>query len=395
MASSLSFTITESGAEPYMLSLVTPDIVSHEEMSLAPTSLELQSLEDRLMAAFAEDIDRDAEEAARKKAKKAAKSRPPSPPESGSATPRVTIAPCPIRLRPYIPPPNYGTVELHKVFRSSFPQDRHMDFVKTLGIRSMLTLVDTESSDGYQEWVRDSGITQKMINVATNKDGYVSTTVDSICEALLFVMDSSNHPLYIHCNQGKHRTGCIVACLRKVQRMPIEDIIAEYRVYSEPKARPGDIAFIESFDPESVFSYAKTHGYLDGPSQRLKRLDSNVTNVDTLAAALSAGAMAGEVAEEVLYGSSVSPTSTTSDEAMEITLCDSNSSTERAPAHGEVTVRDMQFESRTPVDSSASVIEIEDDATSNASSDTDFTMIDQQNEITPGVTSMFIDPALV
>jgi hypothetical protein len=66
-------------------------------------------------------------------------SGPPSPPDdSGTTTPRVSIMPCPPRLKAYYPPPNYGTVEEDKIFRSSFPQDRHMDFVKSLGVRSVL-----------------------------------------------------------------------------------------------------------------------------------------------------------------------------------------------------------------------------------------------------------------
>jgi hypothetical protein len=66
-------------------------------------------------------------------------SGPPSPPDdSGTTTPRVSIMPCPPRLKAYYPPPNYGTVEEDKIFRSSFPQERHMDFVKSLGVRSVL-----------------------------------------------------------------------------------------------------------------------------------------------------------------------------------------------------------------------------------------------------------------
>lgn len=65
-------------------------------------------------------------------------SRPPSPPESGTTTPRLTIKPCPDRLRPHYPPPNYGTVEDYKIYRSSFPQDRHISFVSGLGVKSVL-----------------------------------------------------------------------------------------------------------------------------------------------------------------------------------------------------------------------------------------------------------------
>ena len=73
-----------------------------------------------------------------KKTNEMSVSRPPSPPESGTTTPRLTIKPCPDRLRPYYPPPNYGTVDDYKIYRSSFPQDRHISFVSGLGIRSVL-----------------------------------------------------------------------------------------------------------------------------------------------------------------------------------------------------------------------------------------------------------------
>ena len=28
--------------------------------------------------------------------------------------------------------------------------------------------------------------------------------------------DSKNHPMLVHCNKGKHRTGCLIGCFRKV-----------------------------------------------------------------------------------------------------------------------------------------------------------------------------------
>lgn len=37
-----------------------------------------------------------------------------------------------------------------------------------------------------------------------------------LCSAC-FAADARNHPLLIHCNKGKHRTGCLVGCFRKVR----------------------------------------------------------------------------------------------------------------------------------------------------------------------------------
>ncbi|KAK3050426.1 tyrosine-protein phosphatase siw14 [Extremus antarcticus] len=367
---------------------------------MTPNEIEPEKLEERLKEVAAGAVD--AEKTARKKAKKESKSGPPSPPDSGSTTPRLTIAPCPARLRPYLPPLNFGAVELHRVFRSSFPMDRNVEFLKKLHIRSLLTLVDSESTDGYHEWIRKGSIEQKLIDVAPNKDGNVATTVESICEALLFVMDSSNHPLYIHCNQGKHRTGCVVACLRKVQRVPMDEILAEYRVYSGIKARDGDIAFIKSFDPELVFEYAKTRGYLGGSSPVLKRLDSTISDIDTLAAALAAGAMADDTEDDMRwFTSAMSPASSSiSDGPLEMRL------TQPAILGGEDD-EEVHFHpsndknmhgtiDQSPVVETVDVTMMGDDVESDASSDTEVYdgMVVDEAEAPPRRTTC-IDPALV
>lgn len=184
-------------------------------------------------------------------------------------------------------------VEDYTIFRSSYPQDRNMEFIRTLDVRSILTLVETEASPAYIQWLGDFGIKQGKITVAPNKDakeGKVasSTSLDSICEALLFAMDGANHPLWIHCNQGRHRTGCVVACLRKIQGMPIKEAIREYVAYASPKERPRDIAFIQSFEPSAVFDYALKNGIIGGPDAQIKSVGPMpINNVYELARVLA------------------------------------------------------------------------------------------------------------
>ncbi|GAB1741325.1 hypothetical protein NU219Hw_g6563t1 [Hortaea werneckii] len=222
-------------------------------------------------------------------------SRPPSPP-SGARTPSLRLEECPSRLRPQIPPPNYGAVKPGALFRSAFPQDRNLEFLEGLNIRTILSFVATEPSELYTNWLRTSAITRVRVDIAPNKDGHVHTTWDSLCEALLLVLDSANYPLYLHCNQGRHRTGCVIACLRKIQRWPLDAVLAEYRVYASPKAREGDVELIKAFDPDVVFDYAKARGYLDnhqrkqghpGGSFFMKRMDSTIADIDALAEALA------------------------------------------------------------------------------------------------------------
>jgi protein tyrosine/serine phosphatase len=55
-----------------------------------------------------------------------------------------------------------------------------------------------------------------------------------------------------NCNKGKHRTGCVVGCLRKLQHWSQTSAFDEYRRFAGSKARVLDMQFIELFDPESV-----------------------------------------------------------------------------------------------------------------------------------------------
>ena len=59
--------------------------------------------------------------------------------------------------------------------------------------------------------------------------------------------DVRNHPILIHCNKGKHRTGCLVGCLRKVQKWSLIGIFEEYRRFAGTKVRVLDQQFIELF----------------------------------------------------------------------------------------------------------------------------------------------------
>ena len=125
----------------------------------------------------------------------------------------------------------------------------------------------------------------------------VSTSLDSVCEAVLFLMDSANYPIYIHCNHGKHRTGCIVACLRKVQGWSVDEALLEYHAYAGGKSRPGDVMLIKAFRPDEVFHYAKRNGLLAdilarsqyGQPYSRRRNDSTITDIASLRAALESG----------------------------------------------------------------------------------------------------------
>ncbi|KAG7555478.1 Protein-tyrosine phosphatase-like [Arabidopsis suecica] len=69
-----------------------------------------------------------------------------------------------------------------------------------------------------------------------------------INSSVFLLTDVRNHPILIHCKRGKHRTGCLVGCLRKVQNWCLLSVLEEYQKCAGLKWRQRDLRFIEDFD---------------------------------------------------------------------------------------------------------------------------------------------------
>ncbi|KAF2662313.1 hypothetical protein K491DRAFT_287274 [Lophiostoma macrostomum CBS 122681] len=164
----------------------------------------------------------------------------------------------PARLRSLIPPANFGAVEAHRIYRSAFPAAENHDFLGSLRLKTILTLVHTEISPEYQHFMEEHNIQHFRLPIPPNK-GQVNLVSCDMRKALDIVMDRSNHPLLIHCNKGKHRTGCVVGCFRKVQEKESQEVFNEYHAYAGSKARLLDEVFIEGFDINTVLWMARRY----------------------------------------------------------------------------------------------------------------------------------------
>jgi len=164
----------------------------------------------------------------------------PSPPSSSPSP--VEQSPC---------PPNWGVVSTG-IYRSSFPRPEHFHFLQGLGLRTVLTLVFGPYPEENAKFCADEGIELIQLGLPNSKDPRVPIPEGTIRRALDIVLDPARHPLLIHCNRGKHRTGCVVGCLRKIQNWTVEESLAEYCHYSHPKERLADVAFIRNFICHSI-----------------------------------------------------------------------------------------------------------------------------------------------
>lgn len=151
-----------------------------------------------------------------------------------------------------IPPENFAMVNSW-LYRSSFPKKKHFAFLKTLGLRSVLTLILEDYPEQNIDFLDENGITFYQYGIPGNKEPFVQIPEETITAALTTMLDRRNHPMLIHCNKGKHRTGCLVGCLRKLQQWSLTMIFDEYRRFSFPKPRSMDQEFIELYPEQSVW----------------------------------------------------------------------------------------------------------------------------------------------
>lgn len=172
---------------------------------------------------------------------------------------------------PSSPPTPDGTGRPHNfqtiapgLYRSSMPQLGNFEGLDDLGLKTIVTLVDKKLTLEYGNFVTSSGIIHHVVPIEANKPGRLPTSLNAVHQVMELMLDPTNYPMLLHCNQGKHRTGCITACFRKICGWSDEAAIEEYIRYSTPKDRELDKLFIQAFDPAPLKSIALERGYVGG-----------------------------------------------------------------------------------------------------------------------------------
>ena len=148
-------------------------------------------------------------------------------------------------------PANFAVVA-PGIYRSSYPSDPHYTKLGDLELKTIVTLVPEPLPLSYANFISSSGIIHYHIPILANKNENVFTKATVTNQVMELLLDHENYPILIHCNKGKHRTGCMTACFRKITGWTDEACIEEYTHYSTPKDRLLDKAFIRRYDAESL-----------------------------------------------------------------------------------------------------------------------------------------------
>lgn len=150
-------------------------------------------------------------------------------------------------------PSNFGIVT-PDIFRSGFPKSEDFPYLQKLRLKTILSLVKKDFSSEFQGFVEGNGISHKVIDMTGTKKVEISEIL--MRQIMSIVLDYSNHPILIHCNKGRHRTGCTVAVLRHVQGWDLKRILLEYRDFAAPKERNCDIEYIANFKKTTLGHFA-------------------------------------------------------------------------------------------------------------------------------------------
>ncbi|XP_042422841.1 tyrosine-protein phosphatase DSP5-like [Zingiber officinale] len=170
-----------------------------------------------------------------------------------------------------LPPPNFGVVD-RGIYRSGFPAADSLPFLEALELRSIVCLCPDPYSEENAEFVRSHGIRLFQFGIEGSRES-INDSSYTIMEALRVLLDARNHPILIHCKRGKHRTGCVVGCFRRLQNWCMTSVHEEYVKFASTKARPSDMVFIEKFDisqmMECVFGIIYRYHFSGHQARRL------------------------------------------------------------------------------------------------------------------------------
>ena len=151
-------------------------------------------------------------------------------------------------------PENFAMVE-SGVYRSAFPRSKNILFLSSLNLKSVVALIPEDYPAHMVEFYKKNDIKLIKFGLDGNKWPFKQIDEFDFRSVLREIMNPLNRPLLIHCNKGKHRTGTVVGCIRKIREWSFSSIVGEYLMFAAPKTRLEDQRYIESFDVEDFNQY--------------------------------------------------------------------------------------------------------------------------------------------
>eukprot|EP00602_Paraphysomonas_sp_CaronLab_P000009 CAMPEP_0185026710 /NCGR_PEP_ID=MMETSP1103-20130426/11024_1 /TAXON_ID=36769 /ORGANISM="Paraphysomonas bandaiensis, Strain Caron Lab Isolate" /LENGTH=161 /DNA_ID=CAMNT_0027560377 /DNA_START=126 /DNA_END=611 /DNA_ORIENTATION=- len=147
-----------------------------------------------------------------------------------------------------------------------------MKFLACLKLKSVVSLVLEDYPTALVDFYNRSGTELITMGLEGNKGAFKGIDKEGFMEVMRTVMNPDKRPLLIHCNKGKHRTGCVIGCVRRLRGWAVSSIVDEYMLFASPKPRLEDQKFIESF----------LRGDYEAAEKALRECDYQVNSSDSV-----------------------------------------------------------------------------------------------------------------
>ena len=103
---------------------------------------------------------------------------------------------------------NFGKIN-DNYYRGSQPNATQFEELKRLGVKTVIDLRRDRMKEA-STWAQAAGL--QYVNISLTPSN--PATEDQTAEFLKLVNDPANHPVYVHCKGGRHRTGEMTAIFR-------------------------------------------------------------------------------------------------------------------------------------------------------------------------------------
>ncbi|KAF3115559.1 tyrosine-protein phosphatase required for protection against superoxide stress (By similarity), variant 3 [Orbilia oligospora] len=127
-------------------------------------------------------------------------------------------------LTKVVPPLNFACVE-EGLYRSAGPLPLNLPFVSDLNLDTIIWMATEDPSPEFFSWIRANGI--KFLNFGI---GEITAPWDpeierNVIGALQALAEASNGRILVTCTMGRHRTGTVIGCLRRLQNWSITSLV--------------------------------------------------------------------------------------------------------------------------------------------------------------------------
>jgi len=143
-----------------------------------------------------------------------------------------------------LPPLRFATVA-DDIYRGAYPTLGNYRFLRRLQLKTIISLTPEPPVLDLTNYCAVHDITNHHVAVDKYKES-VELPAAEVARLLEIMIDPSSLPLYIHCLNGAHITGLVVACLRRLQNLHIDFIFAEFLRYAG-KYEKCEKMFVDNF----------------------------------------------------------------------------------------------------------------------------------------------------